>query len=331
MQVLRNLAVGTGSPPSLRVGANSEDRGYLDLSVAVLNSTFPPPSEDIPIPEATSNGIGPNYTLTWKTFARAVADVLQFKPSKTTFQIGAFAGFNPFIWYPGAVLNAGIVDSVLAPVISTFVEHSYYGAYGYNPRAVTGELMNKGNVRNNLTHFRDHVVQARSAGLRFVLGETNSYANHGEPGVSNSAEAAIWAVDHLLQSASLGVERLHFHHGVGYRYNLFQPVADADDGLNISRPHILPAYHAFIIANEAIGTSGNSFVAELGTSNNSVAAYGIWEGSKLARVVLINSLIFLPDTGARDSITLPLVNLPQGSKVYAKRLFTPFTTSMTGL
>lgn len=43
------------------------------------------------------------------------------------------------------------------------------GAYGYNARAVVGELMNKGHVRNNLTHFRDHVTQAHDAGLRFVL------------------------------------------------------------------------------------------------------------------------------------------------------------------
>lgn len=116
-----------------------------------------------------------------------------------------------------------------------------------------------------------------------------------------------------------------------YRYNLFQPVANASDGLNISRPHILPSYHSFLITNEAIGTSGNSYVAELTTSNNSVAAYGIWEGTKLARVVLINSLVYVPDSGARDSITFPIINLPSGAKVTAKRLAIPFTTSTTGL
>lgn len=116
-----------------------------------------------------------------------------------------------------------------------------------------------------------------------------------------------------------------------FRYNLFQPVADTVDGLNISRPHILPAYHSFIVANEAIGTSGNSYVAELGTTNLSVAAYGIWENKKLARVVLINSAVHVPESGARGSITLPIVNLPEGCKITAKRLAIPFTTSLTGL
>lgn len=405
MQLLANLAVGTGATPSFRVGADSEDRGYIDPGVAILNATFPPVSADVPIPEATSDGIGrdfyalsanfptgtkftwglnlkylnksetvlqakllantfqgtrrrqlskvqlelveignepdfyafgptwspANYTQTWKTFATAVADVVRFKASGTTLQTGAFAGDNPFIWYPGAVLNAGLLDSKVAPVTSTFSEHMYYGAFGYGPPAVTGDLMNKVNVRNNLTTYSPHIAQAHAAGLKFVLGETNSYANHGEPGVSNSAEAAIWGVDHLLFSASIGVERLHFHHGVGYKYNLFQPVANASDGLNISRPHILPSYHSFLITNEAIGTSGNSYVAELTTSNNSVAAYGIWEGTKLARVVLINSLVYVPDSGARDSITFPIINLPSGAKVTAKRLAIPFTTSTTGL
>lgn len=76
-----------------------------------------------------------NYTLTWKTFATAVADVIQFKPSKTTFQTGAFAGFNPFIWYPGAVLNAGLMESKVAEVTSTFAEHSYYVSCFHAPRA----------------------------------------------------------------------------------------------------------------------------------------------------------------------------------------------------
>lgn len=67
--------------------------------------------------------------------------------------------------------------------------------------------------------------------------------SHGQPGTSNTAEGALWAIDWMLQLASMGIERMHFHHGVGFRYNFFQPVAtdaEHDDGLNMTqRAHIL--------------------------------------------------------------------------------------------
>lgn len=42
---------------------------------------------------------------------------------------------------------------------------------------------------------------------------------HGMPGVSNSAAAALWVIDYALQAATLGVDTLHFHAGVGYNYS----------------------------------------------------------------------------------------------------------------
>jgi hypothetical protein len=54
--------------------------------------------------------------------------------------------------------------------------------------------------------------------FRFTLvqGETNSFSLHGTPGVSDSAEAAIWLADYVLQAATLNVQQLDFHGGVGF-------------------------------------------------------------------------------------------------------------------
>lgn len=174
--------------------------------------------------------------------------------------------------------------------------------------------------------------------------DTNTYS-HGAPGVSNTAEAAIWAVDYMLQAATLGIRRVHFHNGLGYRYNLFQPASGLEDGLNITRPHILPLYHAFLIVNEAIGTSNSSGadgdgglvrIAELGTLDRSLSAYGIWQGDKLVRMVLIDSGLFLGPTqggGPRGQLEIELDGLPNGNKtrIRAKRLHTPRTNSYSGL
>jgi hypothetical protein len=168
-----------------------------------------------------------------------------------------------------------------------------------------------------------------------LQAKTDNYLSHGIPGLSNTAEAAIWATDYLLKSASMGIERLHFHHGFGFRYNMFQPTAGADDGLNLtSRAHILPAYHGFLIVNEAIGTSGNSYVAELQTLNNSISAYGIWEDGNLARMVVLNSAPFVAVNGnlpARPSFAVQLDNWKDGSYATVKRLSMPYTNAFSGL
>ena len=123
---------------------------------------------------------------------------------------------------------------------------------------------------------------------------------------------------------------MHFHHGVGFRYNAIQPVSDSDDGLNITRPHILPQYHAYLIVNEAIGKSGNSFIAELPTTNVNMTAFGIWEDEELARVVVMNMQVYLGE-GTKPSIDVNIEGLQAHSPAKAKFLETKKTTDHTGL
>ncbi|KXH32396.1 hypothetical protein CSAL01_09438 [Colletotrichum salicis] len=160
--------------------------------------------------------------------------------------------------------------------------------------------------------------------------ETNSYANHGQPGLSNTVESAPWATDWLLLGASFGIQRLHFHHGVGFRYNTIQPTSNSDDGLNITRPHVLPSYHALLIVNEAIGKSGEVYVAELPTSDLTLTAYGIWERERLARIFVLNTQVYLGDQ-EKPSINVNLEGLGSGLSTSVKMLLSEKTTAYTGL
>lgn len=60
-QLLRNLGERTGHMPFLRVGANSQDRATVDLSIKVVAATFPPPSPIFPNPEADHIFIGRDF------------------------------------------------------------------------------------------------------------------------------------------------------------------------------------------------------------------------------------------------------------------------------
>jgi len=291
-------------------------------------------------PETVNGNWDPtNYTSYWVPAAKALTSIFDFglhADEGTTLWAGSFATFaDDIVWNAKAALEAGILtqDRTAARYTKTWVEHHYYGVFGGQITPV-GSLMDKTSVRHNMSQKISSIDAAHSAGMTYVLGETNSFANHGVPGVSNTAEAAIWGIDHLLYSASIGVDSLHFHNGVGYRYNVIQPIAGADDGTNTtSRPHILPLYHAFLVVNEAIGRTSDSFVAELQTANTTLTAYGIWEYGMLRRVVILNSNVYIPGsaTTVRSSFNVKFSNWSAGNYATVKRLYTPATTASHGL
>lgn len=154
--------------------------------------------------------------------------------------------------------------------------------------------------------------------------------SHGQPGLSNTVEAAVWMTDWLLLAASIGIERVHFHHGLGFRYNTLQPVSGSDDGLNITNPHILPSYHALLIVNEAIGTSNRAEIAEIATTNLTLTAYGIWEDGRLKRMVVLNSAVYLGN-GVKSSLRVSLRGWDERRPATIKRLDSNMTTSFTGV
>lgn len=141
----------------------------------------------------------------------------------------------------------------------------------------------------------------------------------------------------MLYAASSGIERVHFHQGRGFAYSAVQPSilngSGLDDGLSHpDRPHIAPLWNALLVVAEAIGTSGNSYVAELGTDSTSLAAYGIYEDYSLRRIVLINSQVYLNSTqGGRPGLNVTLSGWSSSQYATVKRFETPYTNSTSGL
>ena len=146
--------------------------------------------------------------------------------------------------------------------------------------------------------------------------------------------------------------RIFFHDGIGFKYNLVSQVRHLIKFINsISRtcrqiqpitltrstldgtplttplpPHVQPQYYAAIIADEAIGNSGNTRVIELSINNTRVSGYAFYEGDTLTRAVFINSQAFLTtDTTPRTSVQLNLTftDASPPKNVSVKRLFVP--------
>ena len=101
----------------------------------------------------------------------------------------------------------------------------------------------------------------------FMLTETNSLARQGLPLVSDTFGSALWNVDFALQAASIGVQRVHMHQGVNYRYGSWQPLET-----NRSVKATKPAFYGNAATADFVGrASGELRVKELKLKNGKAA------------------------------------------------------------
>lgn len=263
-----------------------------------------------------SNWTPVNYTQEWIVFANNVSKTVGISStSHTKFLVGGFAGSSHSTtgFSPQAIYAAGILNSAPGAFITSFSEHRYSGSFCEGSGGLLQDLMTKNTIRGNLSVFTPDIAETRKRGLDYVLGETNSYACHGAPGVSNVAGAALWTLDYTLYASQLGISHAFFHEGVGYKYNLIQPAELTRSILNGSTlgepvaPHVQPQYYAAIIIGEALGDSGQTQAVELSIDNSRIAGYAFYEEGVLVRAVLINSQAYLKaQTTPRSSIHLDL-------------------------
>lgn len=199
--------------------------------------------------------------------------------------------------------------------------------------------MTPSKIRSNVTIFATDIADVHAKGLKYIFGEGNSDFGHGAPNVSNVAGAALWALDYSLFASTQGVERIHYHEGVGYKYNFIQPVTLYNSPVDESilnppePPHVQPAYYGAIIGAEAIGTTGSVETVELSTNSEYVVGYAFYEGSALKRVLFSNAQAYLSNsTSPRTSTQISLgFNGTAPEKMTIKRLAVPYADSTSGL
>ncbi|KAK0455621.1 glycoside hydrolase family 79 protein [Desarmillaria tabescens] len=278
-----------------------------------------------------SNWTSADYTQEWTEFAKNISKTVGISStSHTKFFVGSFTHSTTAGFSPQAIYAEGILDSEPGASIAIFSQHKYTGAFREGMDGLLQDLMTKANIRGNLSVLIPDIEETHNRGLGYVLGETNSFANHGAINVSNTAGAALWSLDYTLFAQQLGISRVFFHEGVGYKYNFIQPVEltrSILDGSELPEPvapHVQPLYYAAIVIGEAIGNSGHTQAAELSIDNPRISGYAFYEDGVLARAVLINSQAYMKDQStSRSSIHLDLDFSGEGqlpTSVRVKRL-----------
>ncbi|KAI5124955.1 hypothetical protein M0805_007382 [Coniferiporia weirii] len=124
------------------------------------------------------------------------------------------------------------------------------------------------------------VEDAHAANIPILMSEFNTASCGGVPGISDTFGATMWALDYVLQLASVGFEGAYIHtREQGISYNIFDPPATNASSSNWTT---LPTYYSLLPAAEVLSNQNGSFVTDLNLNNNSessvVAGYGVYDG-----------------------------------------------------
>ncbi|PCH34775.1 glycoside hydrolase family 79 protein [Wolfiporia cocos MD-104 SS10] len=266
-----------------------------------------------------SNGLRPadnwtveDYVPDWESIADPVVEAvgISSKDGPASLQGAAFVSQS---FTPREIFALGILNSTAGKTISTISQHQYSAAFCNGGVFDLESLMNKTNIRNNLTIYVDDIAATYERDLTYVIGETNSIACEGAPGVSNTAGAALWVIDDALFAATIGVRELYFHEGVGFKYNFIQPVTLHNSTANGAPldppepPYIQPPYYGGLVVDTFVGSTGSAEIVELDVADENISGYAAFESGRLARAVFVNLHAWVANsTGTRPVTRIKL-------------------------
>ncbi|KAF8313085.1 hypothetical protein DL93DRAFT_2156373 [Clavulina sp. PMI_390] len=303
----------------------------------------------------TANWTASTFVGQWESFAQAIIEATGLQAQTTKIWFGGMdISSNIAKWAPFSPQNlfaTGVLNSSYSKYIDTYSQHHYQSSVcstANGPAAAIGTFMNKATIRSNISEFDPDIAYVKSNGLAYIFGETNSISCHGYAGVSNTAAAALWAIDYTLQAVVHGISKLYFHEGIGYKYNMIQPVhldrSPLDNTPTSLVPHIQPEYYAPIVVANFLGSAHTSHISELtipasSPASSYLSAYAAYESgsSVLNRAVLINLNPFLSTSNATQSarpsttVSLSLGTSKLPHLLNVRRLKIGYTDDTSGL
>ncbi|KAK2592367.1 hypothetical protein QQS21_009947 [Conoideocrella luteorostrata] len=226
----------------------------------------------------------------------------------------------------------------------------WYSVHNYIDGATSPGVTLQGTLMNHSRSVRDvdeqvaeykRIMATPRGYAPLIFGETNSLYNQGKPGLSNSFGAALWGVDFNLYCASAGFQRVHMHQGTDYRYQAWQPVDTGKTARGTKAP-----YYGSIAVAAALGdlTKSSVSVSSISLSSDQEAAYAIYEGTRLKRIMVINMHGYnttedgagttpLPNPRKRASRSFSFVakNMTREGQISVQRLMANGSDAITGV
>ncbi|KAG9652785.1 glycoside hydrolase family 79 protein, partial [Aureobasidium melanogenum] len=176
--------------------------------------------------------------------------------------------------------------------IDIISSHNYMGVSTSPGITLQGTLMNHTNViakaeaQVNVSRYIAALGGNLAPKVPFILGEHNSLARQGRPGLSNTFGAALWAVDWNVYLASQNISRSHMHQGTNYRYQSWQPIQT-----NFTAKGTKPPYYGNLaVAAMMAKASASSIlkITHLEASSENTSFYTAHINNTLSRILIVD-------------------------------------------
>ncbi|KAI6085613.1 hypothetical protein F4821DRAFT_240157 [Hypoxylon rubiginosum] len=273
---------------------------------------------------------GQVYTQQWLDRASAIYEqVLKphggipsnfFEAGATASTIGTDFQITDLVSYS---IDTKASDSQ-TPYLSAWNQHDYYYYIGVSGYPVSLErLTTLRTTEDQFAAWLDQIAQAQETPYPYALREMGVVGPIGLSGVTDVFGAALWTLNFLLYTASVGVSAIGFHMTDNSNASAWQPIPMYGQG-----PHVRPLYYGVAAFDQVVGpsctpkTQAQTQISQYQITqypdgyDDFVRAYTVYQQAQLSSVVVINgNLLNSSQTqteGAGGSITIQL-QLPASS------------------
>ncbi|OTA58043.1 hypothetical protein K449DRAFT_334978 [Hypoxylon sp. EC38] len=184
-------------------------------------------------------------------------------------------------------------------------------------------IMKLRTTEDQLTAWAEQLKQAQQTHYPYALCQTGVVGPLGLPGITDVFGAALWALNFLFYTASLGVSSLSFHMTATSNASAWQPIP-----MYGRQPHVRPLYYSIAAFNQVIGRSPTAQVSRCPIPEipagykDFVRAYSVYQQKQLSSVVVINAKMANSSQRKKDGVVvqLQLPNVAAGGTVYLSYL-----------
>ncbi|KAI0884973.1 uncharacterized protein GGS22DRAFT_200075 [Annulohypoxylon maeteangense] len=239
----------------------------------------------------------------------------------TDFQIANLVTFG---------VSAAATAGSPTPYLSGWNQHDYYYYIGVSPYPITLErLMTLRTTEDQFAAWQAQVEQAAQTPYPYALREIGVVGPIGLQSVTDVFGAALWTLNFLLYTASLGVAAVGLHMTDTSNASAWLPVPMY--GLE---PRVRPLYYGVVAFDQIIGPLSSCTETRIARCEvlawpagyeDLVRAYVVYQRGQLASVVVVNGMLANSSLGNKGNVTekLQLPASMAGQVVYLAYLTSP--------
>ncbi|KAM7213712.1 hypothetical protein V8F06_010911 [Rhypophila decipiens] len=293
-------------------------------------------------PSSRWKGSTESYISEWQRFVSTIGESISNASKGRWWASSATTDITALKVRPSDLIPAGINKT---GQVGQYSIHSYAFATcdpAREKRATIENILN----HTDLLRYADKEIYpsakaAMDAGASWAIGEFNSIACSGKPGVSDTFAQALWTADVELIYAVRNATSVHLHQGATLVFQSNQQLnTPGDDGTpgfssysllyptdssKRGKARVLPVFVSQLLVAEALADGGR--IAALKTPSPlkeiEFSAYAVYVGEKIKRLVILNMKPHYNSGNGASSRRTVNVDVGQHQGATVKRMSAP--------